>query len=269
MWISENTHVVYDKGGELLSYEGVVEDIKGKKLIKDELRISREQFRNLSVYLQSAIEQERTYIAREIHDELGQMLTALRMDLVWIKNKMPKNSTSLIEKAESMLQIVDTASNVVQKIATELRPKLLDDFGLTAAIEWQIGEFQNRTGIKCDLTFDPENILLGGGVSTAIYRILQETLTNIMRHSNATRVSVSLRELNDVVKLKVRDNGKGIKNEQISNDKSIGIIGIKERARLLDGEVDIIGIHGIGTTVTVRIPHEEETGIHDKNTHCR
>jgi signal transduction histidine kinase len=206
-------------------------------------------------------EKERMYIAREIHDELGQMLTALKLDISLLNSKIPKDQKTLLAKTKSMSDLIDNAVKTVQRISAELRPGLLDDLGLAAAIEWQLGEFQTRSGIHCKLKVNSEEIILDQDCSTAIYRILQEALTNIARHANATTVKVSLRRIADKIELMVTDNGKGITEEEISGTKSFGLIGIRERAHLLGGEVKIIGIRGEGTTVRANIPCKEETEL--------
>lgn len=261
IWISENAHAVHDVNGKILYYEGTIEDITERKHAEDQLRSSREQLRNLSAHLQSAREKERMYIAREIHDELGQMLTALKLDISLLNSKIPKDQKTLLAKTKSMSDLIDNAVKTVQRISAELRPGLLDDLGLAAAIEWQLGEFQTRSGIHCKLKVNSEEIILDQDCSTAIYRILQEALTNIARHANATNVKVSLRRIADKIELMVTDNGKGITEEEISGTKSFGLIGIRERAHLLGGEVKIIGIRGEGTTVRANIPCKEETEL--------
>lgn len=193
-------------------------------------------------------------IAREIHDELGQALTALNMDLFWLNNKLPEDQRYLREKVKSMSELVDGTIKTVQRISAELRPGLLDDLGLAAAIEWQAREFQNRSGIKCKVTLHPEDIILSQDISVTIFRIFQEALTNAVRHADATWVKASLSEKSDKIELEVRDNGKGITEEQINNPKSFGLIGIRERAHLLGGEVKISGIRDKGTTIIVSIP---------------
>jgi signal transduction histidine kinase len=239
------------KSNELLKQE-----ITERKLTEEELKKSREQLRNLSAHLQFAREDERTKIAREVHDELGQKLTALKMDLSSVSNKLPKDKKLLIEKTKSMSKLIDTTIETVQRITTELRPGLLDDLGLIAAIEWQAEEFQSRTGIECEITIDTGNIFLDRDRSTAIFRIFQEALTNVSRHANATRVEVSLKEEENRLELKVKDNGKGIEENQIFDSKSFGLIGIRERVYLLGGEVNISGIKNQGTTIMVNIPLE-------------
>jgi signal transduction histidine kinase len=230
------------------------QEISERKRAEEELRISHEQLRDLSAHLQAAREEERTRIAREIHDELGQILTALKMDLSWLSKKFTKNQAVLLEKAKTMEKLVDSTLKVVKRLATELRPGLLDDLGLSAAIEWQAEEFQQRTGIQCDVIIDPEDIIVKGELSTAVFRIFQETLTNVARHANATQIHVLLKEEKDRLFLEVRDNGKGITTKQISDPKSFGLIGIRERAQFLGGEVTFQGIPNQGTTVTLTIP---------------
>jgi len=193
-----------------------------------------------------------------MHDELGQSLTALKMDLALLGHKLPKNQRSLINKMKSMSKLVDTTLQTVKRISTELRPGLLDDLGLAAAIEWQAEEFQDRTGVKCEVTLDPPDIILDQDCSTAIFRIFQETLTNIARHAHATRVKVGLKARSGKIELRVKDNGIGITEEQIGNPKSFGLIGMQERASFLGGVVEIREVQGKGTTVTAKIPLSKE-----------
>jgi len=234
---------------------------------EEELRSSREQLRNLSTYLQSVREEERTRIAQMIHDECGQELTALKIDLSWLGNKLRKDQKSLLEKIKSMERHIDVTIQKTQRMSAELRPGVLDDLGLVAAIEWQAKEFQNRTGIKFEVALDPKDIILGQECSTTIFRILQETLTNVVRHAEATSVKATLKEKAGQLELKVRDNGKGITEEQISDPKSFGLIGIRERAYFWGGKVKIRGIKDKGTTVTVSIPLHKKGETDDKNTH--
>jgi len=248
---------IKNESGEIVNIMQITRDITERKKSEKELKRSREELRSLADHLQSIREEERTTIAREIHDELAQALTALKMDISWLSKKLPKDQKMLLEKTRAMTKLTDTTIKTVKKISTELRPGLLDDLGLVPAIEWQAEEFKNRTGITYKLTIDPEEITLDPDRSTAIVRIFQETLTNIARHAKATMVTASLKEKDDKLELRVRDNGKGITKEQISDPQSFGLMGIRERAKSWGGEVKIKGVDGEGTTVTLRIPIEE------------
>jgi len=258
LWLSLYFSPLRSANGDVIGGMGVVEDITERRQVEEQLRSSREQLRNLAAYIQSVREEERTKIAREIHDELGQALTGLKMNLSWLDKKLSEAGDvvprSLLEEITSMSKLVDTTIQTVREISTELRPGVLDDLGLTAAIEWQLQEFQTRTGIRCNFTSSPENITLDQDRSTAIFRIFQETLINVARHANATRVDISLKEEADNLILEVRDNGKGITESGISNSKSLGLLGMRERALFLGGEVKISGTPGKGTTITVRVP---------------
>ena len=237
------------------------------RMTEKELVNSRAELRALTASLRSALEEERTRISREIHDELGQSLTALKFDLAATGNLLVPGQTALAERTNSMIQFVDEILTVVKKISRELRPGLLDDLGLAAALEWQAKEFQRRTGIPCEVLFIPEEITADPERSTVIFRIFQETLTNIARHAGATNVEATLESRNSTYSLEVRDNGRGITKEEISGSKSLGIIGIKERARWWGGEVRIEGVPGAGTVVRVAIPAENEERPNAQDTH--
>jgi PAS domain S-box-containing protein len=251
---SESTVVVKDEKGRARYFDGIIEDITERKRVEEDLRESKEQMRNLAAHLQSVREQERTFIAREIHDELGQSLTALKMDLFWLKNRTPADQKPLFEKTEQMTQLVDTTIQGVKKLSSELRPRLLDDLGLLAAIEWQGEEFERHAGIKCEMTIDAQNMELDQDFSTAVFRIFQEALTNVARHADATKVKVGLREKAGRLELKVRDNGKGIPEGKISDPKSFGIVGMKERVYFLGGKIEIKGVQDKGTIIKMIIP---------------
>lgn len=251
---------VKEAGGEVIAVTVVSKDITERKLAEEALKKSREQLRNLSAYLQSAREQERTSIAREVHDDLGQTLTALKMDLSWLNKKLPHHQEALAEKTRAMMKLVDGSIQSVQRISSDLRPGLLDDLGLTAAIEWQAEEFQNRSGIQCDVSFDPEDMALDRNLATTIFRIFQETLTNVARHANASRVDAKLIQKENELVLRVKDNGKGITIKQISDPKAFGLVGMRERAYVWGGEVNISGTPDSGTTVEVRIPVNVNNG---------
>jgi len=255
-WVIVDLVPDIDDRGKGKGYFAMVSDNTERKRVEEELRESREQLRNLSSYLQSAREQERASIAREIHDDLGQTLTGLKMDLSWMGKRLPKDQELLIERKKSMEGTLDTALETVERIILDLRPGLLDDLGLFAAVEWLVEDFGSRSGIECKIRTDSEEITLDKERSTATFRVLQETLTNIARHANATKVNISLTREAGELMLKVNDNGKGITKKQISHPKSFGLMGIKERAHVFGGKAEINGIRNKGTTVMVSIPIE-------------
>jgi signal transduction histidine kinase len=220
---------------------------------------ANEQLRLLAAHLQSAREDERISIAREIHDEIGTFMTAIKMDLVFLNKQItasnpPKSAETLREEINKTTKLVDDAIRTVHEIALELRPAILDQLGLCAALEWQIQEFQTRTNIECRFETNLDSTNLDAERSTAVFRILQETLTNVARHAHATRVEATLQEQDQHLILEVRDNGIGISEEQSANTDRFGLLGMRERAHIFGGDVTIRGAPGQGTTVTVRIP---------------
>jgi signal transduction histidine kinase len=193
-------------------------------------------------------------VAREIHDELGQALTAIKIDLSSVIRDLPEDRK---RKSESILKLVDQTIQSVRKISAELRPAILDALGPVAAVEWAAEEFETRTGTKCRLDLPQDGIVIDPETATALFRIFQETLTNVARHAGATEVSVRLANEDGNLTLEVRDNGKGIDAGQLSFGSSLGILGMRERALLLGGELDINGAPGKGTTIRVRIPQRQ------------
>jgi len=234
----------------------IIRDVTERKRAEEAIRRNEEQLRNLTAYIQKVSEIERTNIAREIHDELGQALTVLKIDLSWIRKRLLQDQIPMMEKIDAMSTIIDRTIMTVKKISTDLRPGLLDDLGLSAAIEWQSEEFEKRTGIACRIKIEPTEITFDKDRNTALFRILQETLTNIARHAAATEVDVSLQKKDGQIELKVQDNGRGITEEELANPQSFGLMGLRERAILFGGNAVIQGVPGRGTTVTVKIPAE-------------
>ncbi len=236
----------------------MAQDITEQKKAEKYLKNSQKQLRSLALRLQRVREQERTYIAREIHDELGQALTGLKMDLAWLAKRLPKDQPMLNNKVRSMLQLSDATIQNVRKISSELRPGVLDDLGLIAAIQWQAQDFQERTNVECRFTSSMEDIALDKECATAVFRIFQETLANIIRHAQATLVTISLRKARGRLVLSIVDNGRGIRESEIQNPRSLGLLGMKERVMLFKGELNIVGRDGGGTEVNVRIPWEDK-----------
>ena len=228
-------------------------NIAERNQAEEKLKKSQQELRDLYNRLESIREEERTRISREIHDELGQMLTALKIDLSWLEKKVDNRQKLVLERTQTMSTLIDKTIQSVQTISTNLRPEVLDMLGLTEAIEWQAQEFQKRTGIECKINSSLCDLDLDPDLSTAIFRILQETLTNVARHAGASKISIEFHKKNCTLTLEVQDNGKGISKDQVSNSKSLGLIGIRERALLWNGQVKISGIKGKGTTVAVKI----------------
>ena len=231
-----------------------IRDITERKRAEEERQRSFDQLRALAAHLQSIREEERKRVAREIHDQLGQALTAIRIDLSSLIRELPSGDKPPSKRTSSILQLVDESIRVVRRISTELRPGILDDLGLVAALEWAGEDFQSRTGTTCRLRLPQDAIAVGAEQATAIFRIFQETLTNVARHADASAVEVRLAAEHGGLMLEVYDDGKGIPKDKLGASKSLGILGMRERAMLLGGELTIEGIPENGTTVRVRIP---------------
>ncbi len=217
--------------------------------------------RLLSGHLQSAREEERIRIARELHDQIGQTLTATKMDLSLLqrdltgKDRLP-SPQQVCDDLESTKKLVDEAIDTMHAIVRELRPEVLDHLGLRDALEWQLQEFQSRTRIETEFTAGQEEIQLDTERAIAVFRIFQETLTNIARHAEAKQVRVLLSEQDRYLLLEVRDDGKGMDGSAMANPTAFGILGMRERAHVFGGDVVIVGEPGKGTVVSVRIPVE-------------
>ncbi|MDH4299103.1 MAG: ATP-binding protein [Dehalococcoidia bacterium] len=246
----------------------MVSDINDRKEAEDQLQASREQLRSLSAHLESVREAERKKMAREIHDELGQILTALKIDLSSLAERSAEEQQSLHRKVESMDELVDMAMETVDRISMELRPPILDELGIGVALEWQAEDFARRTKIKCEFISKPKDIVLDPDRSTALFRIFQEALTNVARHSNASKVKAVLTKETDRIVLTIKDNGKGIEKKQIDDPKAFGIIGMKERAHFLGGEVRFNSAPGKGTSITVTIPLTKQENLDAQNIDC-
>ena len=233
-------------------------EIADRRLVEESLDRSRKQFRDLSAHLQTVREDERGRIARDIHDDLGQCLTTLKLNLALLVEDIPEDALMLRPKISEMSELVDGTIRSVRRIISELRPHLLDDLGLTAAIEWQSADFQKRTGMPVSLSIYPREILLDQERSTVVFRILQEALLNVARHAGATAVTVGLTEIDGEVELTIEDNGRGITREELENPKSFGLMGIRERAESQGGHVTITGKPKEGTSVAVRFSSTDE-----------
>ena len=230
-------------------------ELAERALSEQRLRASEENLRALATHLQSVREEERIHIAREIHDELGQALTGLKFELnTFAKHFENDDAAARQDKQQTLNVAIDRIINSVRRIASGLRPEVLDEIGLAAAFDWQAREFQRRTGIRCHVNIparfsDPDK-----DRSTALFRIFQELLTNVARHANATRVNVALCEGQDALALCVEDNGRGIKDEEAKSPRSLGFLGLRERVLAFGGNITVKGDEGKGTKVCVSIP---------------
>jgi PAS domain S-box-containing protein len=238
----------------------IASDLSKIKRAEQELRASSEQLRNLAAHLLSVREEERARISREVHDELGQSLTAVKMDLAWLAVRLPQRNGPMLKRIRSTRQLADSIIQSIRRISTELRPAVLD-LGLAAAVEWQVQEFQARSGIQCTVRLLTREEVTSNA-STAMFRIFQETLTNVARHAKATRAEVVLQKQRDRLVLLVHDNGRGFDQADPSLSKSLGLLGMRERAAILGGKVSISSAPGKGTTVSawIPLPSPEESG---------
>jgi signal transduction histidine kinase len=221
-----------------------------RKKAERELKSALNNIRALSKKMESVREEERVEVARQIHDELGQLVTSFRYDLDFIS----KSQKALLDKSQSMLKLSDTALDSVQRISSELRPGLLNEVGLTKAVEWQAQDFTSRFGVECTTQVELEDSQVDKIVATTIFRILQEAMTNVARHAHAKSMAIRLRLERGNVVLCVTDDGRGIQEAEAASPKAIGLIGMRERALALGGKVDVAPGEVKGTTVTARIP---------------
>jgi len=225
-----------------------------RKKIEKKLKISEEQLKKLSAHLQTVREEERSHIAHELHDEIGQLLTVLKMKISWLKNRFKKNQKPVLAKIDKITELIDQVIQTTKRISTELRPVMLDHFGVEAAIEWQAEKFEEQTGIKCDIILPKNKIALDSERSITIFRIWQEVLTNVYRHAKATNIKLILQDKKNKLILKIQDNGKGIKEKEFSNPNTFGLLGIQERINFFDGEIKIKGLKDKGTSIIITLP---------------
>ena len=251
-WVNLRASVRRLPSGVVVS-DGIISNITESKLAQQAIEGQQLQLRQLASHIERVKEEERGHIAREIHDDLGGTLTAAKIDLAWIRSRLGPDQAALIEKADAMEALLDSAIEATGRISRSLRPLILD-YGVTGAIEWQVKEFRKRMGITCDFVCSSEDIVLDREFSTALFRIFQETLTNIAKHAGASRVDVSLEDDGNEVLLTVTDDGRGIEPLDMHKSGSYGIRGMRERAGFLGGIMDISGASGAGTQVRVCLP---------------
>jgi PAS domain S-box-containing protein len=258
LWVETRRSVMRDAAGEAIGVLGVAKDVTQRHRVAAELERSRAQLRSLADRLRKAREDERTSIARQIHDEMGQVLTALRLDVAWLEARIPREQTSLLDKCAMMARLIEATIGQIRTLATQLRPAVLDDLGLAAAIEWETQEFARRTGIPCTPHLRAELAGVAPDRAIDLFRILQEALTNVARHARAehveVRVGLTRKGKERELVLHVEDDGRGIRPEETADAHSLGLLGMRERALLWNGSVEVRPRAEGGTRVTVRLP---------------
>ncbi|RJX34194.1 MAG: two-component sensor histidine kinase [Oxalobacter sp.] len=253
-WINlrATPHILPNKS---VQWSGIMTNITQSKLEEFEIKRSRARLAELSAHIEQVKEQERTQLAREVHDDLGGNLTAIKMALALLAQRLPSDDSFLTEKAQYVDSLVDRTIESAHRIASDLRPSILD-LGIVAALQWQTEEFEKQLGIPCNFSSTNKEIELSANHATAIFRIFQEALTNIAKHANATRVTVKLSASRGSLNLKIIDNGKGIEPADRMKSQSFGIRGMTERAHSLGGKLTITTTDGGGSTVTIKIPQK-------------
>lgn len=253
---ADSTIIPFMDSGKPYQYLSICFDITERKKVEGELHQSHADLRQLASYLQKVREDERTVISREIHDELGQKLTVMKMDASWLMKKVssPNEVNDKIEKINDLMTMLNEMISTVRRISSELRPAILDDMGLMAAVENYLQEFEKRSGITTTLVKEEEELYLPDNLKTGLYRIIQESLTNVGRHAQAQNVTVNLQQVDGHVQLTIRDDGVGFNKNEISDKKTLGLLGMKERAIMMNGSYKVISAAGKGTTVVVTVP---------------
>jgi signal transduction histidine kinase len=258
-WVSLGATPQHDQNNQL-RWEGIMLNITQSKQGELEIKRAQQQLLELSLHIQDAKEQERLRIAREVHDEIGSLLTAIKMDISWMVQRLPKDNPALTDKASTITELVNKAITSASNLAHSLRPGVLDCFGLVAAIEMEAEEFSKRSGIPCSVIKTHDSIELTDTHAISLFRIFQETLNNILKHAQAKRVQVEIVKGEDHLELIIADDGKGFDDAARNKPRSFGLRGIQERANHLGGEVKISSVLGQGTQIAVSIPTENEGG---------
>ena len=257
----KNGQVMYmDITSHRIDYEGrkavlsLAKDITEQIAAENQLKETYEDIRRLNTHLQTIREEERTAIAREIHDELGQRLTVLKMDAAWLLRKIAEEAKAEREKLSGMIALIDDTVKIIRRISSDIRPGVLDDLGLIAALEWQSSEFERQTGIPCKFTSLLSEDRIEKNLASGIFRVYQETLTNVMRHAQGTPVDAVISQNGGDIVFIIKDNGKGFNPAEVKSKKTLGLVGMKERALMFGGELTVESQNGQGTTVILKIP---------------
>jgi signal transduction histidine kinase len=248
--------VLRDENGNVITVLSLTHDVTERKEAEEKLNESYHRIRLLSEHLQNIREEERAHIAREIHDELGQQLTVMKMDISWLAKKISAKDDAVRERFHDLMEILDATVQAVRKISYELRPHLLD-LGLDDAMQWHLKEFEKRSGIKTSFSSPEEESALDDSIKTGLFRIFQESLTNVARHSGASHVHVELILESNHIILRINDNGRGFDMNEAAEKQTLGILGMKERAIMMGGNYNIESEWDQGTTVMVIVPYSK------------
>ena len=266
--VSLSSSPIRDGSGRIIGASKIARDVSARKRAEAAVEQANGQLRALAARLDEAREEEGIRIARELHDQLGRCLTTMKMDVGWIERELSsaevasEKARAVLEKVRGIGQAIDETVQMVRRISAELRPGVLDDLGLAAAIEWQARDFQKRSGVECLLNLPEDDLRASRAQATALFRIFQESLTNVARHAQATKIWVHLGEEDGAIVLEIEDDGVGISLERLAERRSLGLLGMRERATVFGGAVEIAGAPGQGTTVMARIP---VLGTNDEN----
>ncbi|MCX6120767.1 MAG: CIA30 family protein [Ignavibacteriales bacterium] len=258
-WFESSGRVYYTSSGEQRMVM-VSRDITQRRKAEQQLEVSRKQLQHFTEHLEYVLEEERKRISRELHDELGQLLTILKFDLSWLKLEGSHNDANIIARIDAMMESVNEALASVKRISKEIRPPQLEALGLIGAIQWDIDQVEKKTGLKSIVTVEPAEVEIKGQVSTVLYRVFREALTNVLRHADATHVFIRLSQRLDSIFLIIRDNGRGITKKELKGTKSLGLVGIRERLRMVGGTFTIEGKTGSGTILSVEVPLKKKKG---------
>ena len=256
-WVEIYGKGIFANTGVPLRYLGVAYDITERREVEDKLHRSEDQLRALTARLQTAIESERLRIAQELHDQLGQALTCIKMDLDWIVRKHGTGDEIWVSMVHDAMSVVDTNIALVRRLSTELRPQLLDSLGLRAAIQWDLDQFQRRSGVRCVVRVSKVSLDLPNEKKIAIFRIFQEAMTNIARHASAKNICVELERAGDEAVLTIKDDGLGFSTELVEQMPSLGLLGMRERALVMGACFHLESMPGQGTTIILRVPLSE------------
>jgi two-component system sensor histidine kinase UhpB len=256
--------IIQDAAGKPVRIVGGMSDVSERRMAERALENSRQQLRALTARLQSVLEEERARVAREIHDDLGQLLTALKINLDWMERHIGESKDNavvdpMLERVVESGEVVESAIESVQRIAADLRPALLDNLGLVEALREEARRFETRSGITCRLELPPGAVSLTPKAATSVFRVFQEALTNVARHANATAVNVSLAAQGDQMVLRIEDNGEGIRPEALKDPRSLGLLGMAERAEGLGGQFAVAPSGARGTLVTLQLPRTQKS----------